>query len=149
MRLSRDPEGVGGWLLVYLAGSLPLMVMCAVGLSGWFLDYPLLLAVAIFCVLATPLVLIAIRSAQAPRWNVAVLWIMAVLMALRAVNVFVLPLGGETQGPPQGEEILGVATTLAAIVSVLFAWAALWTRYFRQSGRIRRTFPAHLHATDE
>ncbi len=133
-----SPEGIGGWLLVYLAGSLPVMAMSAVGFSGWFLDYPATLAVGIFCLLAVPLTLVPLRSPQAPRWNVAVVWIMAVLMVLRAINVFVLPLDGN---PPPREEVVSVAKALAGVVSVPVVWALVWTGYFRRSERVRNTFP--------
>ncbi len=137
----RKSEGVGGWLLVYLVGSIPLMVLCAVGLSGWFFDYPVTLATVIFCILAVPLILILWRSPKAPYWNIAVMWSMAALMTLRAINVFVMPVETEAQVPPRGDEMLAVATTLAGILFLFVAWAVAWTRYFHNSSRVRNMFP--------
>ncbi len=81
------PVGVGGWLLVYLYGSIPFLLFHSAGLSGWFLDYPLWLLVAIFLLLASPLALILLKSPRAPRWNVVALWVVALLITLRAAAV--------------------------------------------------------------
>lgn len=132
-------EGVGGWLLAYLAGSVPLTAICAVGLSGWFFEYPLALMAGIFFALSVPLALVPMGSPSAPGWNIALLWTMASLMAARAVNVFVAPVGGAGQ-PPRGDEALAVALTLLAIVSAFAGWAVVWTQYFRNSERVRKTF---------
>ena len=131
----RTANGIDGWLLAYLLGSIPIMAICSIGLSGWFFDYPIGLMAAIFCALAIPLGLIATRSPRAPRWNVAVLWTMAVLMTLRAASVLFVPVGGDEQPPPQ-DELLAVAKTLAGIVALFVAWAAAWTHFFRRAERV-------------
>ena len=35
-----------GWLWVYVIGSIPLMVVYSMGLSGWFFEYPIGLMLA-------------------------------------------------------------------------------------------------------
>ena len=39
-----NAKGVGGWLLLYLIASIPLMFLYAAGLSGLFSDYPRVVA---------------------------------------------------------------------------------------------------------
>ena len=135
-----SPVGVGGWLLVYLCGSIPFLLLHSAGLSGWFLDYPLWLLVAIFLLLASPLALILLKSPRAPRWNVVVLWVVALLITLRAAAV---PFNRETGAAAQGrspEEWAAAIAILAVIVIGSLAWAAIWTVYFRRSVRVRNTF---------
>ena len=59
-------EGMRGWLWVYVIGSLPLMVVYSMGLSGWFFEYPIGLMFAIFLVLAIPLLLLLLKSPNSP-----------------------------------------------------------------------------------
>lgn len=138
--LRESIRGTGGWLWIYLIGSVPLTAIYSIGLSGWFFDYPVPLMVVIFLLLATPLTLIPLKFRRAPRWNIAVLWIIVVLMILRSLNVFVLPYGSEGQAPSGGEELLTMVLTLSAIISVPLGWAIVWTRYFMQSVRVKNTF---------
>ena len=137
--LRESIRGTGGWLWIYLIGSVPLTAIYSIGLSGWFFDYPVPLMAAIFLLLATPLVLILLKFQRAPQWNIAVLWIIVVLMTLRSLNVFVLPYGSEGQAPSGGEELLTMVLTLSAIISVSLGWAILWTRYFMRSVRVKNT----------
>ena len=132
--------GVRGWLLVYVIGSVPPTAVCSVGLSGWFLDYPLWLMAAIFLLFGIPLILVLVEHETAPKWNIAALWLMAALMALRSLNVFVLPLGNEGQPALRGEELQAVILTLSGIVLFSLVWAAGWTKYFKKSKRVRNTF---------
>ena len=132
-----EPTGLGGWLWVYVVGSVPLLMTYSMGLAGWFFDYPIGLVVAIFVLLAAPLSLIVIRSPRAPRWNIAQLWIIVVLMSLRSVSVLLVPGNGVEVGDGVAAE---VALILAGIVSVTVAWALLWTTYFLTSVRVRNTF---------
>lgn len=135
-----SPVGVGGWLLVYLCGSIPFLLLHSAGLSGWFLDYPLWLLGAIFLLLASPLALILLKSPRAPRWNVVVLWVVALLITLRAAAV---PFNRETDVAAQGrspEEWVAAVAILAVIVIGSLAWATIWTAYFRRSLRVRNTF---------
>ena len=134
------PVGVGGWLLVYLCGSVPFLLFHSAGLSGWFLDYALWLLVAIFLLLASPLALILLKSPRAPRWNVVALWVVALQITLRAAAV---PFSPETGGAAQGrtpEEWATAIAILAVIVVGSLAWATIWTAYFRRSLRVRNTF---------
>ena len=134
------PAGVGGWLLVYSYGSIPFLLFHSAGLSGWFLDYPLWLLGAIFLLLASPLALILLKSPRAPRWNVVTLWVVAILITLRAAAV---PFNLETDGATQGrspEEWAAAIAILAVIVIGSLAWATIWTAYFRRSRRVRNTF---------
>ena len=68
-------EGIRGWLLVYIIGSIPVLLFVSAGLSGWFFEYPLGLVLAIFLLLASPLILILLKSAGAPQWNIAGNWL--------------------------------------------------------------------------
>ena len=88
-------KGIKGWLLVYLIGSIPLLTMYSMGLSGWFFEYPFILIVTIFLVLAIPLLLIILKSPKAPRWNISMWWTIVVLMTLRSISVFLEPGGKE------------------------------------------------------
>ncbi len=126
--------------MVYLICSIPLLVIYSMGLSGWFFDYPVGLMVAIFLVLAVPLFLVLSRSPKAPRWNIAVLWIIVALITARAISVFVFPMRAEGQPPISSEELPGIVMILSAIVSVTLAWAITWTKYFKRSERVRNTF---------
>lgn len=134
------PVGVGGWLLVYVCGSVPFLLFHSAGLSGWFFDYPLWLLGAIFLLLASPLALILLKSPRAPRWNVVTMWVVALLITLRAAAV---PFNPETDGAPQGRspgEWAAAIAILAVIVIGSLAWATIWTAYFRRSLRVRNTF---------
>ena len=136
----RTPVGVGGWLLVYLYGSIPFLLFHSAGLSGWFFDYPLWLLGAIFLLLASPLVLIVLKSPRAPRWNVVTLWVVAILITLRTAAV---PFNPETNGAAQGRspgEWAAAIAILTVIVIGSLAWATIWTAYFRRSLRVRNTF---------
>lgn len=135
-----NSEGIGGWLVVYIVGSIPLLTVYSMGLSGWFFEYPVALMLAIFIVLAVPLLLVLRKSPQAPRWNTAALWIMATLMILRSISVILFPMGSEDAPPLRGDELLGVVKPLAVIVAASLGWATLWTQYFKQSVRVRNTF---------
>ena len=133
---------MGGWLWIYLIGSVPLAVLYSMGLAGWFFDYPVSLMAVIFLLLAIPLALIPLKFHRAPQWNIATLWIIVALMTLRSLNVFFLPYGAEDQPSLEGKELLAAVLTLSAIVSAALGWAIVWTRYFRQSVRVKNTFSA-------
>ena len=129
-------KGIKGWLLVYLIGSILLLIMYSMGLSGWFFEYPFILMVIIFFVLAIPLWLIMLKSPKAPRWNISMWWTIVVLMTLRSISVFLEPGGKEMNI----KEMLSVALTLLVIVSISLVWAIIWTKYFKKSIRVRNTF---------
>ncbi len=137
---NKGSAGIGGWLLFYLIGSVPPLMVYSMGLSGWFFEYPFLLMVGIFLLLAIPLVLIPLKSPKAPQWNIAQLWIIVVLMASRALSVFLFPMASGDQPLLSGEELRGVVLALSGIVFFTLAWATVWTRYFKQSLRVRNTF---------
>ena len=137
----QGPAGVGGWLLVYLCGSVPYLLFHAAGLSGWFFDYPHWLTVALFLLLASPLALLLSKSPRAPLWNVVAVWVVALVIALRAAGV---PFTDRTEAAARRspEEWTAAIAILAVIVALSLAWAAIWTVYFRRSIRVRNTFPA-------
>ena len=135
------PAGVGGWLLVYVCGSIPFLLFHSAGLSGWFLDYAIWLLVAIFLVLASPLVLILLKSRRAPRWNIVALWVVALVITLRAAAVPFNPETGGAAPRRSPEEWAAAIAILAVIVVGSLAWATIWTVYFRRSLRVRNTFP--------
>ena len=124
-------ETINGWLLVYLIGSVPLLVFYSMGLSGWFFDYPMGLFIGIFLVLVVPLVLLVLKVPSAPTWNIALLWVGAGLISLRVLYGVLL-----MERALQRSEGL----TLAAIVSVALAWAIVWTWYFLVSERVAKLF---------
>lgn len=135
-----NQEGIGGWIIVYIIGSVPLLTVYSMGLSGWFFEYPIGLMLAIFILLAVPLLLILRKSPKAPRWNISALWIMAALMILRSISVILFPMSGEDGSPLRGDELLAVAQPLGVIVAVALGWAIAWTQYFKNSVRVSNTF---------
>ena len=116
------------WL--YVAGSVPLLAVYAMGLSGWYFEYPPLLMVGLFAVFAAPLAMLMMGRPGAARWNVIMLWAALGLLSLRALNLFVGP-GSVDSMPTSG------VVTVVAIVSAGLVWALVWTGFFRRwtSGR--------------
>ena len=129
----KSSKGMNGWLLVYIIGSIPVLLFYAAGLSGWFFDYPLVLFGAIFLLLAIPLALIVLKSPKAPRWNIAMLWIAAILLTLRITYGVLFQRIQEGQPRLNREELLDAMPTLLAIEIFTLAWAIIWTKYFRKS----------------
>ena len=125
-------KGVNGWLLVYLIGSVPVQFFYAMGLSGWFFDYPIELFVVILLVLAVPLVLLLFKIPAAPAWNIAALWVGSGLISLRVLYDVILVDEAAMTKP--------AVTTLITIVFFAIAWAVIWTMYFRNSDRVANTF---------
>jgi len=113
----------------------------SMGLSGWFFEYPFLLMLMIFVVLAIPLFLILLKSPKAPKWNIAALWIIVILMTLRSASVFLFPISSE--------ELLVVVQTLFGVVFISLGWAIVWTLYFRKSVRVRNTLGRAHHLRSE
>ena len=111
-------ETINGWLLVYLIGSVPLLLFCSAGLSGWFFDYPIGLFIAIFLALIVPLVLLVLKVPSAPTWNIALLWVGAGLISVRILYGVLLMERGLQRSEGQ---------IMATIVSVAPAWAIVWT----------------------
>ncbi len=97
---------------------------------GVLFDYPFFLMLSIFLLLAIPLLLIPLKFPKAPQWNIAELWIIVVLMVLRALGVFLLPLSSE--------ELPVVILALLGIVSLSLGRAIIWTKYFKKPVRGRR-----------
>ena len=124
-------KGIGGWLLVYLAGSAPLTLFFAVGLAGRFFDYHRGAVAGIFLVLAVPLVLVVLRVPSAPAWNIAALWVGAGSISL------ILLVGALTTDEARLRE---VAATMVVIVFASTAWATVWTMYFLRSERVATIF---------
>jgi uncharacterized protein with PQ loop repeat len=133
-------EGIRGWLLVYIIGSIPVLMFYAAGLSGWFFDYPLVLFLVIFLLLAIPLLVILLKSPKAPQWNIAMLWIASILITLRIIYGVLFQRVQEGLPPLSGEELLGAMPTLLGIVTFSLGWAIIWTKYFKKSVRVRNTF---------
>lgn len=133
------PTGLGGWLLLYLCASIPYLLFHAAGLSGLF-DYPLWLLAAIFLLLVSPLALILLKSPRAPWWNIAVLWVVALSITLRAAAVPFTLRSDEAADRGSPEEWAVAIAILAVIVAASLAWATIWTGYFRRSVRVRNTF---------
>ena len=129
-------KGIKGWLWVYLIGSIPILMIYSMALSGWFFEYPFILMVGIFITLASPLVLIITKSSQAPRWNIFMWRTVVVLMTLRSISVFLEPGGKEMSL----NEMLSLSLTLLFILSISLVWTILWTKYFNKSIRVKNTF---------
>lgn len=129
-------EGIKGWLLVYIIGSIPVLMFYSAGLSG-VVGYPLVLALVIFLLLAIPLLLILLKSAKAPQWNIAMLWIAAILLILRIVGGLLFH--EEGQPPVSRERLLEAIPILIGIVTFSLGWAIIWTKYFKNSVRVRNT----------
>lgn len=53
---------------------------------GFFFDYLIWLVIPILVVLAVPIVLILLKSDQAPKWNVVELLVVAILFPLRILT---------------------------------------------------------------
>ena len=129
-------KGIKGWLWLYLIGSIPILMVYSMALSGWFFEYPFILMVGIFIILASPLVLIITKSSQAPRWNIFMWRTVVVLMTLRSISVFLEP-GGKKMNL---NEMLNLSLTLLFILSISLVWTVLWTKYFNKSIRVKNTF---------
>lgn len=123
---------IKGWLLVYIVGSIPVLMFYAAGLSGWFFDYPIGLFISIFILLAIPLLLILLKSPKAPQWNIAMMWGASTLIILRIIYG-VLFQGGQEGRPPLSDEELFVATlVILGIVTFSLGWSIIWTKYFKK-----------------
>lgn len=124
-------QSLGGWLLVYLLGSVPILAFYSAGLSGWFFDYPMPLFIGVFAVLAVPLVMLVLRTPSAPTWNVTMLWVGAGLISLRVVTGILLT-----------EKTLLRSHWLLfiGVMSVAHIWAFVWTRYFLASKHVAKIF---------
>ena len=133
-------EGIQGWLLVYLIASIPVLLFFSAGLSGWFFEYPIGLWVAIFLLLASPLVLILLKYSEAPQWNIAGLWIASILITVRIIYGLLFQRVQEDLPPLTREELLGALPMLLGIVIFALGWATVWTKYFQESVRVRNTF---------
>tara|TARA_B100002049_G_C15869366_1_gene286810 strand:+ start:184 stop:582 length:399 start_codon:yes stop_codon:yes gene_type:complete len=129
-------KGIKGWLWVYLIGSIPILMVYSMALSGWFFEYPFILMVGIFIILASPLVLIITKSSQAPRWNIFMWRTVVVLMTLRSISVFLEPGGKEMSL----NKMLSLSLTLLFILSISLVWTILWTKYFNKSIHVKNTF---------
>ena len=129
-------KGIKGWLWLYLIGYIPILMVYSMALSGWFFEYPFILMVGIFIILASPLVLIITKSSQAPRWNIFMWRTVVVLMTLRSISVFLEPGGKEMSL----NEMLSLSLTLLFILSISLVWTILWTKYFNKSIHVKNTF---------
>ena len=124
-------DGINGWLLIYLIGSLPVIAFYSAGLSGWFFDYPVWLFAAIFLVLLVPLVLLVLKVPSAPAWNIAGLWIGGGLISARVIYGLLL---GDAERLKEHWQML------ALVVVFAIAWAIVWTWYFLTSERVANTY---------
>ena len=139
--MERDSiKGIGGWLLVYLVGSIPVILFYSAGLSGWFFDYSVVLMAVIFLALASPLLLIPLKSPGALRWNIAALWTASILITLRIVYGVLFQRMIEGGPRLSSEELLAALPVLSGIVIFSLGWAVVWTKYLKESLRVRNTF---------
>ncbi len=125
-------DGIKGWLLVYLIGSVPVLALYAAGLSGWFFNYPMGLFVGILLLLAVPLVLLVLKVSSAPQWNIVGLWVGAGLISVRVLHGVLLA--------DPARLTKSTVLIMSVIVSIAISWAVVWTRYFLISDRVAKTF---------
>ena len=135
-----DPVGIGGWVLIYIISSIPVLLFYAAGLSGWFFDYPIPIFLLIFLLLTIPILLILVKSPKAPQWNIAMSWIASSLITLRIIYGVLFQRLQQGLPPLISEELLAVAPKLLGIVASSLGWAIVWTLYFKKSVRVISTF---------
>ncbi len=129
-------NNIRGWILVYLIGSIPILMIYSMALSGWFFEYPFILMVSIFLVLSLPLLLIIINYPKAPWWNKLMWRSVVILMTLRSISIFLEPNANKMTL----DEIINLSLTLLSIVSISVIWLIVWTKYFNNSIRVKNTF---------
>ena len=129
-------NNIRGWILVYLIGSIPILMIYSMALSGWFFEYPFILMVSIFLVLSLPLLLIIIKYPKAPWWNKFMWRSVVILMTLRSISIFLEPNANKMTL----DEIINLSLTLLSIVSISVIWLIVWTKYFNNSIRVNNTF---------
>ncbi len=129
-------NNIRGWILVYLIGSIPILMIYSMALSGWFFEYPFILMVSIFLVLSLPLLLIIIKYPKAPWWNKFMWRSVVILMTLRSISIFLEPNANKMTL----DEIINLSLTLLSIVSISVIWLIVWTKYFNNSIRVKNTF---------
>ena len=129
-------NNIRGWILVYLIGSIPILMIYSMALSGWFFEYPFILMVSIFLVLSLPLLLIIIKYPKAPWWNKFMWRSVVILMTLRSISIFLEPNANKMTL----DEIINLSLTLSSIVSISVIWLIVWTKYFNNSIRVKNTF---------
>jgi|TARA_B110000263_G_scaffold196470_1_gene175017 hypothetical protein len=118
-------------LWVYVVGSIPVLLFYAAGFAGWFFDYPLPLFATIFLILAAPVVMLVLKMASVPAWNMLLLWGGAVLLTTRII--WAVQVGDSEIGRRE-------ATILLSCTTGSMLWAGIWTAYFLTSERIAQTF---------
>ena len=129
-------NNIRGWILVYLIGSIPILMIYSMALSGWFFEYPFILMVSIFLVLSLPLLLIIIKYPKALWWNKFMWRSVVILMTLRSISIFLEPNANKMTL----DEIINLSLTLLSIVSISVIWLIVWTKYFNNSIRVKNTF---------
>jgi len=129
-------NNIRGWIVVYLIGSIPILMIYSMALSGWFFEYPFILMVFIFLVLSLPLLLILIKYPKAPWWNILMWRSVVILMTLRSISIFLEPNANKMAL----DEIINLSLTLLSIVSISVIWLIVWTKYFNNSIRVKNMF---------
>ena len=129
-------NNIRGWILVYLIGSIPILMIYSMALSGWFFEYPFILMVSIFLVLSLPLLLIIIKYPKAPWWNKFMWRSVVILMTLRSISIFL----GPNANKMALDEIINLSLTLLSIVSISVIWLIVWTKNFNNSIRVKNMF---------
>ena len=129
-------NNIRGWILVYLIGSIPILMIYSMALSGWFFEYPFILMVSIFLVLSLPLLLVLIKYPKAPWWNILMWRSVVILMTLRSISIFLEPNANKMTL----DEIINLSLTLLSIVSISVIWLIVWTKYFNNSIRVKNMF---------
>ena len=129
-------NNIRGWFVVYLIGSIPILMIYSMALSGWSFEYPFILMVSIFLVLSLPLLLILIKYPKAPWWNILMWRSVVILMTLRSISIFLEPNANKMAL----DEIINLSLTLLSIVSISVIWLIVWTKYFNNSIRVKNMF---------
>ena len=77
---------------------------------------------------------------EAPQWNIVAVWIGSILLTARVMYGVLFQRIQKCRPSLSSEDLLGAMPKLLGIVIVSLGWATVWTKYFKESVRVRNTF---------